>query len=273
MTGWREARPAPVVIGPLGWLRVAVRGMALALVTYGGLLLLLALRLVERPLCGLDRPVTPFVTQAVCRAALAILGMRLQVTGSPMPEKGVVVANHGSWFDIFTLNACQRVYFVSKAEVARWPGIGWLARATGTEFIARKGTEAKAQQAQFEARLRANHRLLFFPEGTSTDSLRILPFKTTLFAALYTHGLEHVLHVQPVTVVYHAPEGEDARFYGWWADMDFGRHLVKLLAARRQGRAEVIFHPALSVDRFSGRKHLAAHCEAVVRSAHPLGQA
>ena len=120
-----------------------------------------------------------------------ILGIRLQVTGRPMAERGAVVANHASWLDIFVLNAVSRVYFVSKAEVAGWAGIGWLARATGTVFIARKGTEAKEQQALFEARLRAGHRLLFFPEGTSTDSLRVLPFKSTLFAAFYTHGMEH----------------------------------------------------------------------------------
>ncbi len=122
-----------------------------------------------------------------------------------MHEKGAVVANHSSWLDIFTLNASQRIYFVAKSEVSGWPGIGWLARATGTVFITRKGTEAKRQQDLFEARLRAGHQLLFFPEGTSTDALRVLPFKPTLFQAFFTHGLDRVLFIQPVTVVYHAP--------------------------------------------------------------------
>ena len=48
---------------------------------------------------------------------------------------------------------------------------------------------------------------MFFPEGTSTDAMRVLPFKSTLFAAFYTHGLDQILHIQPVTVVYHAPTG------------------------------------------------------------------
>ncbi|WP_367998774.1 lysophospholipid acyltransferase family protein, partial [Photobacterium sanguinicancri] len=54
-----------------------------------------------------------------------------------MKQHGAVVANHSSWLDIFALNARKRIYFVSKAEVAKWPGIGWLARATGTVFINR----------------------------------------------------------------------------------------------------------------------------------------
>ena len=176
--------------------------------------MLLLARLIERPLCGQARPVTPFLTQFVSRMAFPILGLRLETTGEPMLQKGAVVANHASWLDIFALNAVQRVYFVSKSEVAGWPGIGWLARATGTVFIARKGTEAKRQQGVFEDRLRAGHKLMFFPEGTSTDAVRVLPFKSTLFAAFYTHGLDRILFVQPVTVIYHAPPGEDPRFYG-----------------------------------------------------------
>jgi 1-acyl-sn-glycerol-3-phosphate acyltransferase len=184
-----------------------------------------------------------------------------------------VVANHASWLDIFVLNAVDRVYFVSKAEVSGWPGIGWLAQATGTVFISRRGQEARDQQALFEERLRAGHRLLFFPEGTSTDGLRVLPFKTTLFAAFFTHGMEHVMQLQPVTVVYHAPPGADPRFYGWWGDMGFAPHLLAVLSAPRRGAVDVVLHAPLAADAFDGRKALARACEMAVRDAHPGGRA
>lgn len=273
MTDWVTQRLPPWRPGPAGWLLVILRGAVIGAVTYGGLVLLLLMRLVERPLCGLNRPVTPWITQGVCRAALMLMGLRLVRHGTPMVQRGAVVANHASWLDIFVLNACDRVYFVSKAEVAGWPGIGWLARATGTVFIARKGTEARAQAAMFEARLKAGHRLLFFPEGTSTDSIRMVPFKSTLFAAFHADGLRDALHVQPVTVVYHAPAGQDARFYGWWGDMDFGSHLAQVLGQGRQGRVEVTYHPPVAVAAFPDRKALAAHCERVIRSAHDAGRA
>lgn len=261
--------PAEGRIAASGWLRVALRGTALAGVVYGGLMVLLALRLIERPLYGARRPWTPRLTRAVCRATFPILGMRYRVRGEPMEHIGAVVANHASWLDIFTLNACQQVYFVSKSEVAGWAFIGWLARATGTVFIRRDPREAKAQQGVFESRIRAGHHLLFFPEGTSTDGIRVLPFKTTLFQAFYTHGLDKVMQIQPVTVVYTAPEGEDARFYGWWGDMGFAAHLAKVLGARRQGGVEVVFHTPLDVAAFASRKELAAACEAAVRGAMP----
>jgi 1-acyl-sn-glycerol-3-phosphate acyltransferase len=268
VTGWAEAPVPPTRIGPMGWVRVIWRGTLVGGLTYGGLVVLLLARLIEAPLFAPRRPVTPWITQAVCRASLWLIGLRLVIRGQPMTTEGAIVANHSSWLDIFALNAADRVYFVAKSEVAAWPGIGWLARATGTVFIARKGTEAKRQQELLEARLIAGHRMLFFPEGTSTDAIRVLPFKSTLFAAFFSPALVRRTHVQPVTVVFCAPDGEDPRFYGWWGDMDFASHLLKTLAAGRQGRVEVTFHPEVPVDAFEDRKTLAQHCERVIRTAH-----
>jgi len=173
-----EDAPDPIELGFVGWILVILRGLPLAILVFGGLLVLLAIRLIELPLCGVRRPVTPFISQFVCRNAFRILGIGFRCSGALMKEHGAVVANHTSWLDIFALNARKRVYFVSKAEVANWPGIGWLARATGTVFIERDRKKAREQTAIFEERLKAGHKLLFFPEGTSTDGLRVLPFKT-----------------------------------------------------------------------------------------------
>ncbi|MGD9918808.1 MAG: lysophospholipid acyltransferase family protein [Paenirhodobacter sp.] len=266
MTWQGDPPPPETPFGALGWARLVARGVTLGGVIYGGLMVLLLTRLIERPIFGLHRPWTPKITKSVCRAAFPILGIRYRVTGERMQHIGAVVANHASWLDIFSLNACQTVYFVSKAEVARWPGIGWLARATGTLFIVRDKREARAHQALLEARIRAGHHLLFFPEGTSTDGTRVLPFKTTLFQAFYADGLDKVMQIQPVTVNYRGPAGEDPRFYGWWGDMSFGPHLAKVLAARRQGEIEVVFHPPRDVRDFASRKELAADCEAAVRA-------
>lgn len=269
MMGWQDAPMDVAPLGVMGWTRVVWRGLVLGVVTYGCLLLLLVVRLVEWPLCGARRPVTPHITVFVCKAAFVILRLPLQVQGVPMRGMGAVVANHSSWLDIFALNACQRVYFVAKSEVSGWPGIGWLARATGTVFIRRKTTEARVHKDVLTERLQLGHRLLFFPEGTSTDAVRVLPFKSTLFEAFFTADMKHDLQVQPVTVIYHAPVGQDARTYGWWGDMDFAPHLLLTLAMAPQGKVEVVFHAPVRVADFAGRKALAAYCEAQVRSAHP----
>ena len=253
---------------PLGVLRAALRAIPLIILVFGGLILLLLVRLIEAPIYGLHRPITPHITQFVCRNAFRILGIGLRVQGTPMEGRGAVVANHTSWLDIFALNASKRIYFVSKSEVAGWPGIGWLARATGTVFIERNRARAAEQTRVFEQRLLAGHKLLFFPEGTSTDGDQVLPFKTTLFQAFFTQGLREEIAVQPVSVHYTAPDGLDRRFYGWWGDMSFGAHLLASLATARQGHVSVLYHAPLKVADYPNRKSLALACEDAVRAGH-----
>ncbi len=263
-----ETPPETISISNFGWLRAILRGVPLAVLVFGCLLLLLLLRQVERPIWGLHRPISPRLTQFVCRNALRIMGIGFSTRGRQMTEPGIMVANHSSWLDIFVLNARSQIYFVSKSEVADWPGIGWLARATGTLFIERDRKKASEHKARFGERLKAGHKLMFFPEGTSTDGLRVLPFKTTLFASLFDPDLPPGLAVQPVSVAFHAPKGAEARFYGWWGNMDFGPHFLKVLAAAPQGRVELIYHPPVRVADTQSRKALAAICEQQVRSGH-----
>lgn len=266
MSTWdSDEQPPQVKVGPLGWVLVVLRGVPLVLVLILGLVSTLLLLPIERLLAGETRPVTPTITRLVCISALALMGLKLKTRGTRMKGAGAVVANHSSWLDILVLNAPKRIYFVSKAEVADWPGIGWLAKATGTLFILRDRREAAAQVETFRRRLALGHRLLFFPEGTSSDSRRILPFKTTLFAAFFDQKLRETMRIQPVSVVYHAPRGKDPRFYGWWGDMDLGPHLLAVLAARPQGWVELVYHAPVNVADFADRKTLAAHLETAVR--------
>ncbi|WP_296477443.1 1-acyl-sn-glycerol-3-phosphate acyltransferase [Roseinatronobacter sp.] len=266
MTWISDIPPPRSTIGLRAWPRIVWRGGMLFFLVLVGLGVKLVLRVIERPLFGLRRPITPWITQAVCRMALMIIRLPLHIEGQPMRQRGAIVANHASWLDIFVLNAADRVFFGSKAEVADWPGIGWLARATGTVFIRRDRREASQQKLLFEARLRAGHRLLFFPEGTSSDAQRVLPFKSTLFAAFFVPELRDFLHIQPVSITYHAPKDADPRFYGWWGDMDFAAHLLAVLAQQRQGRVTLVFHKPIEVAEMADRKAMTLAAEAAVRA-------
>ena len=269
MPPWPRPEPAPIAPGMAGRLRIALRAAALLIVLAVLLPLLLLVRVIERPLAGLRRPVSGYIVQGFFCACIAIAGLRLTFRGMPMTLPGAVVANHASWLDIFVLNARHRIVFVSKSEVSSWPAIGYLARTAGTLFIRRNAREAQAQTSALEARLLARQQLVFFPEGTSTDGLRVLPFKPTLFQSFFAPGLTDTLHVQAVTVIYCAPKGEDAAFYGWYGDMDFAPHAAQVFAARRGGRVELIYHKPLRVADFDNRKTLAAEAERIVRSAMP----
>ena len=248
-----------------GRLRIAARGVLLALIVGAVIPTFGLVRAVERPLHGARRPWTPGVKRAMFRALLAAMGLRWRAQGRPLTGLGAQVANHTSWLDIFVLNAASRVTFVSKAEVRGWPLMGWMAAVSGTIFISRRRGEAAAQPALLRERLAAGDTLVLFPEATSTDGRRVLPFKSTLFAVFGGEGLEGA-RVQPVTLAYRAPEGERADFYGWWGEMSFVPHLLRVLAAPRGGSVEIVYHEPIAVGEEPDRKALARRAEAVVRA-------
>ncbi|ARO14657.1 1-acyl-sn-glycerol-3-phosphate acyltransferase [Ketogulonicigenium robustum] len=266
MTWQPERQPHIPVPDGWGYFRAARRAVPLLIGIGLLLLLLLLVRLVERPLVGERRTVTLWIKQQGCRWALFCMGIGLDRVGADSAQAGAVVANHSSWLDIFVLGAAAPVTFVSKAEVATWPLIGPLAKATGTVFITRDSREAAEQVAMMRDRFAAGQRLLFFPEGTSTDGQRVLPFRTTLFAAICAAEQSLPIAVQPVSVRYAAPVGADPLLYGWFGSMGFAAHFLAVLAQKRQGRVRVLFQPALPVTAQSDRKTLAAQSEAAVRA-------
>lgn len=197
-----------------------------------------------------------------------LVGLTVRVEGRPMPHGGALVANHASWSDIFVLLGAARLTFVSKAEVRGWPVMGWVAAQCGTLFIERKRSAARVQEAEMLARMMAGERLLFFPEGTSTDGRRVLPFRSTLFAALTAPELREIAWVQPVTVVYrpNPKSGLPDTFYGWWRDMEFGAHLWSVLALSFGGEAVVVFHEPIRIKDLPDRKALAQRSGDAVRA-------
>ena len=253
MNVWNaEPQPKPPHYGPLNFSLFILRGIPLAIVIYGLLIFFLMIRVFEWPW---GRPISPTVTKAACWCALKIIGLKLHMIGKPMSGRGAVVSNHSSWLDIFVCNSVQRIVFVAKSELAKWTGI----------FVKRVPRESLRQRDEMVQRIANGERLLFFPEGTSTDGMRVLPFKPTLFAAFFAPELPVDFRVQPMTVRYRARPEQGASFYGFWGEAGFAASLFKVLSSKRNGDVDVIFHEPVFVSYFSDRKQLASHCETTVR--------
>lgn len=116
---------------------------------------------------------------------LRILGVSLVVRGEPpVRGPGLVVANHVSWLDILVMNAAQPARFVSKADVKRWPLLGRLITGAGTLYIERENRRDAMRVVHHVAeRLQAQDLIAVFPEGTTGDGTRLLPFHANLFQA------------------------------------------------------------------------------------------
>jgi len=136
----------------------------------------------------LDVPARHARVQAWAGKMLTVLGIGLQVRGTPAPQGPMLlVANHVSWLDILVMHAARHCRFVSKSEVRHWPLIGTLATGAGTLYIERKSRrDALRVVHEMAARLQAGDVLAVFPEGTTSDGLDLLPFHANLIQAAVT---------------------------------------------------------------------------------------
>lgn len=158
-----------------------------------------------------------------------ILGIDIRVHGEAPDGHALWVANHISWLDIPVLGARFPVYFLSKAEIARWPVVGWLARVAGTLFIQRGAGDAGQVQEQLAAHLREGRNVLFFPEGTTTDGVRLKRFFHKLFGAATATDMA----VQPVLMVYRDQEDALHPHAPFVGDDEFLSHAVEILKGDR----------------------------------------
>ncbi|MEO1205188.1 MAG: 1-acyl-sn-glycerol-3-phosphate acyltransferase [Pseudomonadota bacterium] len=219
----------------------------------------------------------------------SLLGVRISQTGTLAGDRPVLlVANHISWLDIPIISAVAPVSFIAKKEVGGWPGVSALANLQRTVFVDReKRLEVGNTAREVKARLKSGDNLVLFAEGTSTDGNRVLPFRTSLFAAVKpsrsndkadgeranggdannSGGPEPV--VQTLTIVYTALHGvplgrQDRAKVGWYGDMDMVPHAWQLLKA---GPLDVAIHigEPIGLETFADRKQLARHTETEVR--------
>lgn len=205
-----------------------------------------------------------------------LMGTHVKVIGAPVSGGVLMMANHSSWLDIPVLSSLAPVSFVAKHEVGAWKFFGTLARLQRTIFVRRERARALDDRDNIRKRLEQGDALVVFPEGTSTDGNRVLPFKSTLFSAAEISIGEdkdhHALHapVQPVSVAYVGLHGlpmgrENRPFFAWYGDMELVPHLWQ---AFEMGPIDVVveFHKPMTVDEAGGRKQLAAAAEAAVRA-------
>lgn len=210
-------------------------------------------------------PLQQRITQFGSQIMLLVLGLSLRREGRADPQATAYVANHTSWLDIFALFAAAPSQFVAKSEVSRWPGIGAMGKMMGTVFIERRRNKAKDHVSQLSQRIENGERLLFFPEGTSTDGQRILPFRSTLFGAF----VESPCKMQAVYLRYEPHPNYSPTIYGLWGDMTFASHLVSILGLSRFGRVTVKYGPTRLTEDGITRKELAKLLENDTRALAP----
>jgi len=225
-------------------------------------LLLPAQILAHRRRWRLARVIPRLYHRGNCR----IMGFDLVCHGRAVEQRPLLyVANHSSYLDIIVLAALIDGHFVAKQEVAGWTLFGRLARLNDSVFIERRAHKSAGQRNLMKDRLEAGQRLILFPEGTSNDGNRVLPFNSTFFSLAEA---DPALQVQPISIsyteVYGLPMGRGLKpLFAWYGDMALLGHLWRVLGVGRT-KIEIAFHQPITAAEWGSRKDLARHCHGVI---------
>lgn len=198
-----------------------------------------------------------------------IMGLRIHVDGAVRQgQPTLLVANHISWMDIVVFTAVTPLSFVAKREVGTWPGVKVLANLQQTIFVDReKRSESLKSAEEISERLNEGQVIILFPEGTSSDGNRVLPFKSTLFAAAAKARSDTLVQTAAIAYTFlgGVPLGRRTRpLVAWYGDMEMGGHVWSLLKA---GPLDVHIRlgEPVALEKIGDRKALARITEEQIR--------
>jgi 1-acyl-sn-glycerol-3-phosphate acyltransferase len=209
------------------------------------------------------------------RILCTLIGVRIREVGQrSTATPSLILSNHVSWLDICVVTALGPVVFVAKREVAGWPVFGWLARLQRTIFINRQARhQTGAATREIAGRLLGGDAVVLFAEGTSSNGVRVLPFRSSLVGAVH-HALGDGAHhthvtVQPMSLAYTGLDGLPmgralCDRVAWYGDVELIPHLFQVLAS---GAVDVTvsWGEAVAYGIAADRKAIARTSETSVR--------
>ena len=195
---------------------------------------------------------------------LRLFGLKLKVIGKQSYSSTIFVSNHISWTDILVIQSVLDIIFIAKSDVKKMPGLGFLASIANTVFIDRNPQKISKDSLILKKKIEKGELICFFPEGTSTDGLRVLKFKSGFFQLLFDriyNQNKYIKKVQPLSIYYKVHNKNLPKdFYGWWGSMSIISHITKILCLS-SGSVELKFHDSLDSEEFNDRKEIALAAE------------
>ncbi len=204
------------------------------------------------------------------RLLIWLLSIKIKHEGSQKKSKetNLFVCNHISYLDIPILGSTTPLRFVAKSEVKSWPIFGFLSKIAGTIFIKRLKSESVLQKNKILNLLSAGEKILIFPEATTSDGNRVLPFKSSAFSALENQSFI----IQPLVIIYSDLNGIPINRWlrpviAWYGDMELNPHLT-ILKHLQSITAKIIYLDCLNTSDFDNRKDLSRYLEKKINSVY-----
>lgn len=166
---------------------------------------------------------------------LRTLGVRVNT----IDEKGilgvtnncVVVSNHLSYLDVFIISSVMPSLFVAKEELKESFLLGNASRYGGSIFVNRTSRgNLFSEKEKVSSLLREGFRVVLFPEATTSNGEKLLPFKSPFLQCAIDAGVDTLLICLNYTKVNGECINEETKDYVfYYGNMTFFKHLFSLL--------------------------------------------
>jgi 1-acyl-sn-glycerol-3-phosphate acyltransferase len=182
----------------------------------------------------------------------------------------LILSNHLSYVDIFVISSFFPVSFIASVdEVKSDLLLGKATELSGGYFVERRNRSGlRTDIESISEILELGTNVALFPEGTTSNGDRVLPFKTPLLSIAEKAGVE----ILPLCIKYTGIDGEalteknrDLIYY--YGDMKFFDHLFKLLSVGYV-EAELKVLDKIDPRTASSRKEMAKSVYDLINSAY-----
>ena len=198
------------------------------------------------------------IVQIFHKMLLWLMNINVEIAGtinnSNVPT--LYISNHLSYLDIPVLGSIINGRFIAKNEISNWPIFGYLSKVGNTIFINRNLRFLKKNKSIIYDFISKGDSIILFPEGTTSDGIRVLKFKSSLLTSLEQKNIL----IQPIVIKYRSINGMPLNRWlkpivAWYGDMDLKPHLINILKLFSI-KVQITYLPALNGKDFTNRKDM-----------------
>lgn len=211
------------------------------------------------------------ISSLYLRAALRVLGVSVAMRDIENLGSGkgnyLIVSNHLSYIDIFVIFSAAPAVFVANSELEEAFLLGTIIRYSGGVFVERRNRARLLKDMQnIKDILHMGFNVVLFPEGTTSDGLEVMPFKTSFLDAAAGGGVP----VLPLCIRYKKIDGADVGpgngpLVYYHGDITFFGHFFRFLGLRR---VNVELRELCLIEPGHTRKELAETAYERIRAAY-----
>lgn len=198
--------------------------------------------------------------------ACGLLGIQRHYINPPKPgEQFLFLGNHLGFLDILILSSMRPTMFVTSVEMRETPFLGLLCEMGGCLFVERRSRKSLVQEIeQIRSLLKQGFSIAIYPEGTSGDGSKVMPFKKSLLTAATESGVP----IKVMVINYRKVNNQNVshawrEYVFWYGELAFFPTLWRLFTLRSID-VDLSFHDEIHVSADHDRREIAAQAQAIV---------